>query len=72
MEVFLGINYVVAINKLPTITSYWECKYYIEKEDIKDGKTRIRFKDILQYLNFSSNTVVINIAKLHHQHGLTP
>ena len=34
MRAFLGINYVMSINKLPTIKSYWECGQYVGNKGI--------------------------------------
>ena len=56
MRAFLGINYVMSINKLPTIKSYWECGQYVGNEGIRNIMSRSRFEDILQNLNFSDNT----------------
>ena len=36
MRAFLGINYVMSINKLPTIRSYWECGQYVRNEGIRN------------------------------------
>ena len=36
MRTFLGINYVMSINKLPTIRSYWECGQYVRNEGIRN------------------------------------
>ena len=36
MRAFLGINYVMSINKIPTIKSYWECGQYVGNEDIRN------------------------------------
>ena len=56
MRAFLGINYVMSINKLPTIKSYWECGQYVGNEGIRNIMSRSRFEDILQNLHFSDNT----------------
>ena len=56
MRAFLGINYVMSINKLPTIKSYWECGQYVGNEGIRNVMSRSRFEDILQNLHFSDNT----------------
>ena len=54
---FLGINYVMFINKLPRINSYWECGQYVgNEEDIFNVMSRSRFEEILQNLHFSDNT----------------
>ena len=56
MKVFLGINYVLTVDKLPTIASCWECRQYIGKEGIGNAMTRTTFKDMPENLHFSNNT----------------
>ena len=56
MRVFLGINPVMSINKLPTIISYWECGQYVGNKGIRNVMSRSRFEEILQNLHFSGNT----------------
>ena len=53
---FLGINYVMSINKLPKIKSYWECGQYVRNEGIRNTMSRSRFEKILQNFHFSDNT----------------
>ena len=53
---FLGINYVMSINKLPTIKSYWECGQYVRNKGIRNVMSRSRFEEILQNLHFCDNT----------------
>ena len=58
MRTFLGINYVMSINKLPTIKNYWKCGQYVGNEDIRNAMSRSRFEEILQSLHFSDKTKV--------------
>ena len=53
---FLGNNYVMSINKLPKIKSYWECGQYVRNEGIRNTMSRSRFEKILQNFHFSDNT----------------
>ena len=55
MMAFLGINYMVSINQLPTVQSYCECGQFIQNEGIRNTMTRQRFNDILRNLHFSEN-----------------
>ena len=55
MRAFLGINYIMSINKLPTIKSYWECGQFIGNEGIRNVMSRSRFEDVLRNLYFSDN-----------------
>ena len=55
MMTFLGINYIMSINQLPIVQSYWECGQFIGKKAIRNTMTRQRFKDILRNLHFSDN-----------------
>ena len=56
MRAFLGIIYIMSINKLPTIKSYRECGQYVGNEGIRNVMSRSRFEEILQHLHFSDNT----------------
>ena len=56
MKAFLGINYFMSINKLPTIKSYWECGQYVGNERIRNVMSRSRFEKIFQNLHSSDNT----------------
>ena len=55
MMTFLGINYIVSINQLPTVQSYWECGQFMGNEGIRNTMTKQRFKEILRNLYFSVN-----------------
>ena len=55
MRTFLGLNYIMSINKLPTIKSCWECGQFIGNECIRNVIARSGFEDTLQNLHFSGN-----------------
>ena len=55
LKAFLGISYLMGINKLPLVANYWEVDYYIGNDGIKNVTTRQRFRDILQNLHFAKN-----------------
>ena len=55
MSAFLGINYIMSINKIPTKKSYWQADVYIRNEVIKNVMTRARFMEILRNLHFNDN-----------------
>ena len=40
MMAFLGINYMMSINQLPTVQSYCECGQFIQNEGIRNTMTR--------------------------------
>ena len=54
MNLFLGINYAKTVNILPTITSCWEFRQYIEKQSIENAMTKKTIESILKNLNFSN------------------
>ena len=54
LKAFLGINFVVAINKLPTIAEYWR----VDNDSIQNTMIRNRFCEILQNLHFENNRKV--------------
>ena len=60
IKAFLGVNYIMSINQLPTIQSYWESDPFIGNDGIQNTMTRNRFKQILQNLHFSDNTMADN------------
>ena len=49
IKVFLGINYIISINKMPTIKSFWECGQFIDNEGIRNVMGRSRFKEISNF-----------------------
>ena len=65
MKTFLGNNYFITINKLPTIKSYWECGQYVGNEGIRNFMSRTRFEQILRNLHFADNQKDKNIGKAY-------
>ena len=55
MKAFLGINFIMGINKLPSLEGYWLTDNCIGNEKIQNVMTRTRFQSILQNLHFSNN-----------------
>ena len=56
MKAFLGMNYMIGVNKLPTIHHHWESDDYVGNEGIRNVMTREHFKEILQNINFADNS----------------
>ena len=56
LKAFLGINYIMAINNLPTVAEYWRVDNLIENNVIQNTMIRNRFCEILQHLHFGNNT----------------
>ena len=48
MKAFLGMNYIMSVNKPPTIHHYWGSDDYVGNEGIGNVMTRECFKEILQ------------------------
>ena len=55
LKTFLGINFVMAINKLPTIAEYWREDNLIGNDGIQNTMIRNGFCEIFQNLHFSDN-----------------
>ena len=55
MKAFLGINFIMGINKLPYLEDYWSTDKCLENEKIQNVMTRKRFQPILQNLHFYNN-----------------
>ena len=55
MKAFLGINFIMGINKLPSLEDYWSTDKCIGIEKIQNVMTRTRFQSILQNLHYSNN-----------------
>ena len=55
LKAFLGINFVMAINKLPTIAEYWRVDNLIGNDGIQNTMIRNRFCEILQNLHFADS-----------------
>ena len=56
LKAFLGINYIMAISKLPTIAEYWRADKLIGNNVIQNTMIRNCFCEILQNLHFTDNT----------------
>ena len=54
MNTFLGINFIMGINKLPSFEDYWSADKCIGSKKIQNVMTRTRFQSILQNLHFSN------------------
>ena len=52
---FLGINFVMAISKLPTIAEHWRVNNLIGDDDIQNTMFPNRFCEILQNPHFADN-----------------
>ena len=53
LNLFLGINYVMAINKLATTAEYWTVDNLISNGGIQNIMIRNRFCEILENLHFA-------------------
>ena len=56
MKAFLGMNYIMGVNKLPTIHHYWESDDYVGNEGIRNVMPGECFKEILQSIHFANNS----------------
>ena len=56
MKAFIGINYIMGINKLPSLAEYWRVDEFVGNDGIKNVTTRKRFLEILKNLHFVDNT----------------
>ena len=68
MKEFLGINFIIGINKLPSLEAYWSTDKCIRNEKIQNVMTRTRFQSILQNLHFSNNDFDHKPDKLYKIH----
>ena len=55
LKAVLGINFVIAIRTLPTISEYWRVDNLIGNDGIQNTMIQNRFYEILQNLHFSDN-----------------
>ena len=55
LKAFLGINFVMAINQLPTIAESWKVDNMIGNNGIQNTMIQNRFCKILQNLHFADN-----------------
>ena len=69
MKAFLGINFIMGINKLPSSEDHWSTGNCIGNEKIQNVMTRPRFQSILQNLHFSIND---NDDKADKRHKVRP
>ena len=69
MKAFIGINYIMSLNNLPTINMYWDSDDFVGNEGIRNVISRQRFKDILQNLHFTDMQMLmyqIKVVKYDH------
>ena len=57
LKAFLRINYIMAINKLPTIAKYWRVDNLIGNNVIQNTRIRNRFSEILQNFHLADDNV---------------
>ena len=50
IRVFLGINYIMCISKIPNLNCYWSVDRYFSNEGVRNAMTRDCFMKILQNL----------------------
>ena len=55
LKAFLEINYIMAINKLPTIVEYWIVDNPIGNDVFQNAMIQNRFCEILQNFHFAGN-----------------
>ena len=55
MKAFLGIDFIMGINKLPSLEDYWSTDKCIGNGKIQNLITRTRFQSVLQNLHFCNN-----------------
>ena len=55
IRVFLGINYIMSILKLPNVKCYWSVDSYLSNDGVRNAMTRNRFMSVLQNLHFTDN-----------------
>ena len=65
MKAFLRINFIMDINKLPSLEDCWSTEKCIPNEKIENVMTRTRFQTVLQNLYFSKNENDNKIDKLY-------
>ena len=63
MKVFLGINFILGINNLPSLEDYWSIDKCIRNEKFQNIMTRARFQSILQKVTFPIIVMTINRTK---------
>ena len=69
MKTFPRINFIISINKLPSLEDYWSTDKCIRNEKIQNVMTITSFQSILQNLHFSNNG---NDDKTDKSHKIRP
>ena len=69
MKAFLGINFIMGINKLSFLENYWSTNRCIGNKKIQNVMARTRFQSILQNLHFSNND---NDDKINKSYKIRP
>ena len=71
MKVCLGVNYIIAINKLPSISHYWDWNNTIEKTGIQNAFSPKHFQNILNNLHFANRITADHANKAYKVRLLT-
>ena len=61
MKAFLGISFIMSINKLPSLEDYWSTDKSTGNEKIQNVFTRTRFQSILRTVTFPTTTITIRL-----------
>ena len=56
MKAFLGPNYVMAVNQLPSISMRWDYDHFIGNNDMENILTKGKYQEIMQNLHFADNS----------------
>ena len=55
MKAFIGVNYIIDVNQLPSTPKCWDCHHFVSSGGIQNIFMKLRYQEVLQNLHFADN-----------------
>ena len=55
MKVIIGVNYIMTVNRLPSIPLFWDCNHFLGNVGIQNIFARTRYQVVLQNNHFADD-----------------
>ena len=65
MKVLVGVNYIMTVNRLPSIPVFWDCNHYVGNVGIQNIFARPKNQVVVQNNHFADSTKQSKTDKDH-------
>ena len=65
MKVLVGVNYIMTVNRLPSIPVFWDCNHYVGNVGIQNIFARPKNQVVVQNNHFADSTKQSKTDKNH-------